>query len=97
MIGHPLPCMQLDGFITISINDIIYNEQLLDRFLKATTCLKALELADQYIIFHIEIETDSKQLEEAITTYSRDLGPSEIIFKAIRQLLLYYCALIFWI
>jgi hypothetical protein len=55
---------------------------------EATACLKALELADQYDIFRIELElADSKQLEEAIRTPSRNLGPSGMIFKAIRQLL----------
>jgi len=54
---------------------------------EVTACLKALEIADQYGISRIELETDSKQLEEAIKTPSRDLGPSGMIFKAIRQLL----------
>ena len=33
---------------------------------EATTCLRALELADQFGISHIQLETDSTQLEEAI-------------------------------
>jgi ribonuclease HI len=61
----------------------------------ATACLRALELADQYGISRIELETDSTQLEEAIRTCSRDLGPSGMIFKAIRQLLLRFNLLAF--
>jgi hypothetical protein len=56
--------------------------------LEATACLRALELANQYGISCIELETDSTNLEEAIRACSRDLGPSGMIFKAIRQLLL---------
>jgi len=54
---------------------------------EATTCLRALELADQFGISHIQLETDSTQLEEAIRTGSRDLSTSGNIFKAIRELL----------
>lgn len=54
---------------------------------EATACLRALELADQFGISHIELETDSAQLEDAIRTCSRDLSTNGVLFKAIRRLL----------
>lgn len=54
---------------------------------ETTACLFALESAERYGISRIELETDSSQLREAITSMSRDLAPGGVLFKCIHELL----------
>lgn len=55
---------------------------------EAIACLKSLEVAEQHGISQLIIETDSTQMMDAIRTNSRDLSPSGMLFKAIRDLFL---------
>lgn len=46
-----------------------------------------MESAERYGISRIELETDSSQLREAVTSISSDLGTGGVMFKCIDELL----------
>jgi len=47
---------------------------------ESAACLFALEAAEHFGISRIELETDSSQVREAITSTTRDLAPNGVLF-----------------
>jgi hypothetical protein len=54
---------------------------------ESAACLFALEAAEHFGISRIELETDSSQVREAITSTTRDLAPNGVLFRCICDLL----------
>ena len=54
---------------------------------ETVACLFALEAAEMHGISRIQLETDSSQLREAITSECRDLALSGVLFRSITELL----------
>lgn len=55
--------------------------------MEMAACLFALESAERFGISRVELETDSSQLREAITSYSRELSAGGVLFRSVREFL----------
>jgi hypothetical protein len=56
-------------------------------WLKRVACKQALEVAEHFGICQIELETDSSQLKEALSSSSRDLAIGGGLFRDLRVFL----------
>lgn len=63
------------------------NESLNALMAETVACVKALEAAEAHGISRVQIETDSSQLCEALKSTTRDLEPSGMMFRYIREFL----------